>query len=44
MTKQIPISPAPGWGKDYADPSTFMVLFDGRSITAERQPTTPSWA
>ena len=24
-----------GWGKDYADPSTFMVLFDGRNIIPE---------
>jgi peptide/nickel transport system substrate-binding protein len=24
-----------GWGKDYADPSTFMVLFDGRNILPE---------
>ncbi len=32
VRKGIPISPVPSWGKDYADPSTFMVLFDGRSI------------
>jgi ABC-type transport system substrate-binding protein len=30
--KKVPISAVPGWGKDYADPSTFMVLFDSRSI------------
>jgi peptide/nickel transport system substrate-binding protein len=32
VSKNIPASPLPSWGKDYADPSTFMVLFDGRSI------------
>ena len=31
-TKGAPISSVPGWGKDYADPSTFMVLFDSASI------------
>jgi peptide/nickel transport system substrate-binding protein len=31
-TKGVPVSAVPGWGKDYADPSTFMVLFDSRSI------------
>ena len=30
--KKVPVSAVPGWGKDYADPSTFMVLFDSRSI------------
>ena len=34
-SKNIPISSVPGWGKDYADPSTFMVLFDSRSILPE---------
>jgi len=34
-SKNIPISAVPGWGKDYADPSTFMVLFDSRSILPE---------
>lgn len=33
VVKQIPISPRPGWGKDYADPYTFMgPLFDSRTI------------
>lgn len=31
-TKGVPVSSVPGWGKDYADPSTFMVLFDSASI------------
>jgi ABC-type oligopeptide transport system substrate-binding subunit len=31
-SKNIPLSAVPGWGKDYADPGTFMVLFDSRSI------------
>ncbi len=31
-TRGVPISGVPGWGKDYADPSTFMVLFDSASI------------
>lgn len=36
VSKQIPISPRPGWGKDYADPYTFMgPLFDGRNILCE---------
>jgi peptide/nickel transport system substrate-binding protein len=30
--KDIPISGAPSWGKDYADASTFMPLFDGSTI------------
>jgi ABC-type oligopeptide transport system substrate-binding subunit len=34
-SRNIPISSVPGWGKDYADPSTFMVLFDSRSILPE---------
>jgi len=33
--KKIPFSSGNGWGKDYADPSTFMVLFDGRNILAD---------
>lgn len=32
VRKDIPASPLPSWGKDFADPSTFMVLFDSRSI------------
>jgi peptide/nickel transport system substrate-binding protein len=32
VSKAIPISSGAGWGKDYADPSTFMVLFDSSSI------------
>jgi peptide/nickel transport system substrate-binding protein len=32
-SKNIPISERPGWGKDYADPSTFFAeLFDGQAI------------
>jgi peptide/nickel transport system substrate-binding protein len=32
-SKNIPFSERPGWGKDYADPSTFFAeLFDGRAI------------
>jgi peptide/nickel transport system substrate-binding protein len=34
-SREIPISSGNGWGKDYADPSTFMVLFDGRNILAD---------
>jgi peptide/nickel transport system substrate-binding protein len=30
--KKIPFSSGNGWGKDYADPSTYMVLFDSRSL------------
>ena len=33
--RNIPIASGAGWGKDYADPSTFMVLFDSRSLTPE---------
>ena len=34
--KNIPFSERPGWGKDYADPSTFFAeLFDGRAIIPE---------
>lgn len=33
--KNVPISERPGWGKDYADPSTFFnALFDSSSILA----------
>jgi peptide/nickel transport system substrate-binding protein len=31
-TRNVPISSVPGWGKDFADASTFMVLFDSASI------------
>jgi peptide/nickel transport system substrate-binding protein len=31
-TRGVPISSVPGWGKDYGDASTFMVLFDSASI------------
>ncbi|MGE0028670.1 MAG: ABC transporter substrate-binding protein [Thermoleophilia bacterium] len=33
--RQLQSSSGTGWGKDYADPSTFMVLFDGRNILPE---------
>jgi peptide/nickel transport system substrate-binding protein len=33
--RKLPTSSGTGWGKDYADPSTFMVLFDSRNILAE---------
>jgi peptide/nickel transport system substrate-binding protein len=33
--RRVPVSSTPGWGKDYADPSTFMVLFDSDSILSE---------
>jgi peptide/nickel transport system substrate-binding protein len=36
VKRNIPISPRPGWGKDYADPYTFLgPLFDGRLILCE---------
>jgi peptide/nickel transport system substrate-binding protein len=35
VKRHVPISSTPGWGKDYADASTFMVLFDSRSILPE---------
>jgi peptide/nickel transport system substrate-binding protein len=35
VKRQVPVSSTPGWGKDYADASTFMVLFDSRSILPE---------
>ena len=31
-SRQIPFSSGNGWGKDYADPSTFFVIYDGRNI------------
>jgi len=31
-SKNVPFNSNAGWGKDYADPSTFMVLFDSGSI------------
>jgi peptide/nickel transport system substrate-binding protein len=35
VQKQVPISSVPGWGKDYADASTFMeLLFKGTNILA----------
>ena len=30
--RKIPLSTGNGWGQDFPDPSTFMVLFDGRNI------------
>jgi peptide/nickel transport system substrate-binding protein len=38
VRKAIPLSPVTSWAKDYADPSTFMVLFDGRSIIPTGNP------
>jgi peptide/nickel transport system substrate-binding protein len=35
VKRQVPVSSTPGWGKDYADASTFMVLFDSASILPE---------
>jgi peptide/nickel transport system substrate-binding protein len=35
VKRHVPVSSTAGWGKDYADPSTFMVLFDSRSILPE---------
>ena len=35
VKRQVPISSTAGWGKDYADPSTFMVLFDSETIIPE---------
>ncbi len=32
VSRNVPIGSNAGWGKDYADPSTFMVLFDSRNI------------
>ncbi len=33
--RAVPTSSGTGWGKDYADPSTFAVLWDGRNIIAD---------
>jgi peptide/nickel transport system substrate-binding protein len=30
--RRVPIAANAGWGKDFADPATFFVLFDGRNI------------
>ncbi len=30
--RKIPFSSGNGWGKDFADPSTFFVIYDGRNI------------
>ena len=35
VKRAVPVSTTAGWGKDYADASTFMVLFDSRSILPE---------
>ena len=35
VKREVPVSSTPGWGKDFADASTFMVLFDSRSILPE---------
>ena len=35
VKRNVPISSAAGWGKDFADPSTFMILFDSRTIVAD---------
>jgi peptide/nickel transport system substrate-binding protein len=35
VRRNVPFASATGWIKDYADPSTFMVLFDSRSIVPE---------
>jgi len=35
VKRQVPVSTTPGWGKDFADASTFMVLFDSESIIPE---------
>jgi hypothetical protein len=35
VKRNVPVSTTPGWGKDYADAETFMVLFDSRSIIPE---------
>lgn len=34
VSKAVPVGSGAGWGKDYSDPSTFMVLFDSASILA----------
>ncbi len=35
VKREVPVSSTPGWGKDYSDASTFMVLFDSRNILPE---------
>ena len=35
VKREVPISSTPGWGKDFGDASTFMVLFDSGSILPE---------
>lgn len=35
VPEQVPLALNAGWGKDYADASTFAVLFDSRSIIKE---------
>ena len=35
VSNNVPFGSNAGWGKDYADPSTFAVLFDSRSIVCE---------
>lgn len=35
VSRQVPIALNAGWGKDYADASTFAVLFESASITCE---------
>jgi peptide/nickel transport system substrate-binding protein len=37
VNKLVPIAANTGWGKDYADPSTFAVLFDSSGISCEGQ-------
>jgi peptide/nickel transport system substrate-binding protein len=37
VNKLVPISSCPGWGKDYADPSTFAVLFHSSGISCTGQ-------
>jgi peptide/nickel transport system substrate-binding protein len=34
VARNIPMSHASGWLRDFPDPSTYMVLFDGRNIVA----------
>jgi peptide/nickel transport system substrate-binding protein len=35
VSNNVPFASNAGWGKDYADPSTFAVLFDSRSIVCD---------
>jgi peptide/nickel transport system substrate-binding protein len=35
VSNNVPFGSNAGWGKDYADPSTFAVLFDSRSIVCD---------